>query len=125
MTELERVVRELLAPLVREEVERAVAALRMQSDEDGLLSTAAAARIAAVAPATIRRWVREGKLVGHRSALVTRNRLRVRRADLEKLLAGECDASELSPEQLAVPRFRVNQGPRGAPRDHNSRDSVA
>jgi hypothetical protein len=52
----------------------------------------------------VRRWIREGKLVGHRAGRV----MRVRRSELEQLLrdGGQCCAdSNESPEALALRDF--------------------
>ena len=74
------------------------------------LTTAAAATVASVGEATIRRWVREGRIRGYRAGRV----LRVRRDDLDRLLATgrrSTVSNDESPEELALravsgPRFR-------------------
>lgn len=87
--------RELIATVVREEMAKAHA---QATEPDEYLSTNEAGAVAKVAPGTIRRWIREGRLVGHRAGRV----VRVRRADLEQLLrAGGLSHAELSPEELA------------------------
>lgn len=93
--------RALIAEVVREEIAKALAAAKPSNDE--YLSAAAAAKVAGVHPATIRSWVRDGRLPEHRAG----NRVRVSRADLEELLrAGPRRAeADLSPEALARQRF--------------------
>jgi excisionase family DNA binding protein len=109
MTELEKGIRAIVTDVLRDELpaalRKALAEQRSDTAVDEFLSTESAARVAAVAPGTIRRWVREGKLVGHRSPHITRNRVRIRRADLERLLAGEHEPSSMTPEDLAIRDF--------------------
>jgi excisionase family DNA binding protein len=57
--------------------------------------------VASVAEGTIRRWIREGKLVGHKAGRV----VRVKRADLEALLRAGGRRDEASPEELARRAF--------------------
>jgi excisionase family DNA binding protein len=92
---LEATIREL----VRVEVRRALADV---TRPDEYLSTRGAAAFADVAPGTIRRWIREGRLAGHRAGRV----VRVKRADLERLLreGGRRD-EDLTPEALADLKF--------------------
>ena len=96
MSELETGLRALVAELVREEVARQMAET---ARPDEYLSTAAAAKLVDVAGGTIRRWIREGRLVGHRAG----REVRVLRSDLEKLLreGSRRDGGKLSREQLA------------------------
>jgi len=100
MSELETGLRGLLAELVRDEVRRQLAAA---TKPDEYLSTDAAAKVADVAGGTIRRWIREGKLVGHRAG----RHVRVRRADLERLLreGGRRDEVQLPVEELVRRAF--------------------
>lgn len=90
---------ELIREIVRDEVRRAMAAMeRPASDE--FMSTGAAAAFASVAGGTIRRWIREGKLAGHKAGRV----VRVKRADLERLLgegARPDEDREHTPEEMA------------------------
>ena len=65
---------------------------------DEYISTADAAEIARVAPSTIRRWVRARQLAKHG----TGPRVRIRRDELERYLAGE---QEVGPEDRARKRF--------------------
>lgn len=90
---------DLIARIVRVEVAKALAGA---TQPDDYLSTAAAGTFAAVAPGTIRRWIREGRLVGHRAGRM----VRVRRAELERLLGeGARRATGLSPEEQAQRDF--------------------
>lgn len=100
MTEnLEMLVRAMVKEAVREEVRVQV---REATRVDEFLSTSSAAKFADVAPGTVRRWVKDGKLTRHRAGRV----LRVSRIELERLLkAGGATNDELSPEQLAARRF--------------------
>ncbi|HEX7842292.1 MAG TPA: helix-turn-helix domain-containing protein [Kofleriaceae bacterium] len=94
-----------IAELVRVEVDARVrAALADVTRPDEYLSTSTAGKLAQVAPGTVRRWIREGKLIGHRAGRV----VRVRRSELEQLLrdGAQCrmDDNE-SPEALALRDF--------------------
>jgi excisionase family DNA binding protein len=89
---IELALRELVAQLVREE-------LRRQAGSAQYLSTGHAAELADVAPGTIRRWLREGRLRGYRAGRA----VRVKRDELEQLLrAGN---ENMTPEQLAARDF--------------------
>ena len=66
--------------IVRDEIRKALAETR--KPDDGYLSCAAAGRLASVSIRTIQRWIENGSLVAHRVGAV----VRVRRADLERLL---------------------------------------
>lgn len=68
---------------------------------DSYLSTVHAAELADVAPGTIRRWIREGRLVGHRAG----RKVCVRRSELEQLLRSDRGAGNMTPEQLAARDF--------------------
>lgn len=90
---IEAGLRSLIAEIVREELAKL---LRQPPDE--YLSPASAAALAHVAPATIRRWIRQGKITGHHAGRA----VRIRRADLELFLrSGGRAANDLTPEQLA------------------------
>jgi excisionase family DNA binding protein len=92
---LEAKFRVLIAEVVREEIARA---FPMSTHHDEYLSTVDAGALAGVAAGTIRRWIREGRLAGHRAGRL----VRVRLADLERLLSdGHRRATEMSPEELA------------------------
>jgi excisionase family DNA binding protein len=62
-----------------------------------LLTVGEAAKLAKVAQGTIRRWLSEGKLQYQRAG----RHKRIRRADLEKWLAGHQPGEHLTPEQVA------------------------
>jgi excisionase family DNA binding protein len=97
---LDAALRVMVVQIVREEIARAFTHV---AQRDEYLSPRAAGAVAQVAPGTVRRWIREGRLVGHHAGRV----LRVRRADLEALLrqprAGSSDHVE--PEALARRMF--------------------
>ena len=88
--------RAFIADVVRSELSELKLTTRPANDD--YLSTADAAEIARVAPSTIRRWAREHKLVKHG----TGPRVRIRRDELERYLAG---AETASPEDRARKRF--------------------
>jgi excisionase family DNA binding protein len=96
--------RPLISEVVREEL-----AKQQPAAPDVFLSTRAAAAVAGVASGTIRRWVEEGRLTGHRAGRV----LRIRRAELEQQLAAVPRRSrrreavaDMTPEALARRDFR-------------------
>jgi excisionase family DNA binding protein len=72
--------REMIRAIVREEIRAVIA----EAKGDEWLSTDAAADVARVAPATIRRWVREHRLGEHRAGRM----VRVLRSELEALMRG-------------------------------------
>lgn len=84
--------RALVTEIVREELRRVAA-------RDQYLSTGHAAELADVAPGTIRRWLREGKLRGYRAG----RSVRVKLSELEQLLRS--GSSDMSPEQRAARDF--------------------
>jgi excisionase family DNA binding protein len=86
----ERALRALIVDVVREEL------AKMQAPAE-YLSTGEAAKLAGVAAGTVRRWIREARLTEHRAG----RHVRVRRADLERLLGGSRKTPDLSPEELA------------------------
>lgn len=84
---------ELVRSIVREELSRALA-----PRTDGYLSVASAAEVADVSPATVRRWIRTGKLPSCGSGKL----LRVRRADLDRVIgAPKVRTEALTPEEIA------------------------
>ena len=93
MSDLEQLVRSI----VRDELAKAKPA----NDVTEFLSTTEAAEFASVAPGTIRRWIREGKLRDHRAGRL----VRVLRTDLEKLLKEPWQVDSLTPEQRARREF--------------------
>ena len=82
---LESVVRRLVREAVREELLAfgGVAEAHRNAD-DAYLSVTKAARVADVAPGTIRAWIRAGRLTSKRAGRV----LRVTRSELERFMAG-------------------------------------
>ena len=92
--------RQEITELVRQELLRGLDRLD-QGDE--FMSTRAAAQLAGVAQGTVRRWIREGRLTAHHAGRV----LRVKRADVERLMAnGTREKHEpMSPEELAARDF--------------------
>ena len=88
--------RAMIVQVVREELERAADKVNQR---DEYLSPRAAGALAQVAPGTVRRWIREGRLAGHHAGRV----LRVRRADLEALLRRPrvISVDHVEPEALA------------------------
>lgn len=91
---VDAVLRALIAEMVETAVDRRLAELK----RDDFLDTEAAANLASVTPATIRRWVRARRLRCHRAG----NRVRVRRSELERLLRS---GDPRSPEALADKDF--------------------
>lgn len=82
---------EIVRAIVREEVQAAVREVMTRNargppaGEDGYLSISAAARFASVAPGTLRRWIRTGRLPVRRAGRV----YRIARAELEAFLERE------------------------------------
>lgn len=76
---LEGTLRSLIQDIVREEVSRA---MRGPAPQGEYLSTADAARLAAVTQGTVRRWIRARRLAGFGAG----RELRVSRAELEQLM---------------------------------------
>lgn len=89
-------IRDLVARLVKNEVARV-----LKAEPDDLLTSRFAARAAGVSVATIRRWVRDGRLEAYR----TGHTLRIRRDALDKLLKGKRADNDATPEQLAKAQF--------------------
>ena len=86
--QLEAAFRELMRDVVRDEVRSALAESRPRqaattAPGEPYLSVANAAKLADLAPNTIRTWIRDGRLPAHRAGRV----LRVRRSELESFLA--------------------------------------
>lgn len=91
--------RALLVDVVREVI-REELAVRPALEE--YLSPARAAEVAEVTAGTIRAWVAEGRLGRYHAG----RELRVKRADLERLLRGEAPGTKRSPEDLADAYFK-------------------
>lgn len=88
---LEESFRALIREVVRDELRAALdvqmhrnAGASSGGDEDGYIPLVRAAELAAVAPGTLRRWIREGRLNACRAGRV----FRIRRQELEHFLAG-------------------------------------
>ena len=96
---------DVLQPIVDEVVRRVLAELAKQKPANDVeyLSTTDAAELASVTQATIRRWVKDGKLPAFHAG----RHVRVRRTDLERLLSDTPTGTE-SPEEL-VRRVRMGR----------------
>jgi excisionase family DNA binding protein len=92
--------RALLLGVVREVLREELGARPAATEE--YLSVARAAEVADVTAGTIRTWMSEGRLARFRAG----RELRVRRADLERLLRGEAPGTEASPEEAAEAYFK-------------------
>lgn len=104
VSELESELRALVRAVVREEI-RAVLA---EAKGEEFLSTEAAAKLADVAPGTIRRWIREHRLSENRAGRM----VRVLRSELEALLRS--------------PRRHANDNDEGlSDRQRGARDAIA
>ena len=91
-----------LVKLVEDAVRRAQKEHVPQTTEDIYLSVARAADVAEVNPATVRKWVEEGRLGRYRAG----RELRAKRSELDRLLAtGWADEETDSPEALARRAF--------------------
>ncbi len=94
MTDALEGLRTLIAEVVRAELGRSPS-----QAPDEYMTTGDAAKFAAVAPGTIRRWVRLGKLRDCRAG----RRVRVSRADLQRMLRDGTPRNDSStPEQRAM-----------------------
>jgi excisionase family DNA binding protein len=87
---LEASLRDLIREVVREEIRTALdgqsrrnATSNPDDDGGGYMSLTRAAQLADVAPGTLRRWIREGRLDASRAGRV----FRIRRDELERFLA--------------------------------------
>lgn len=104
--DLDATIRAIVRDVVREEL---AGLAESRASPDAYLPTAAAAEVAGVAEGTIRRWVRENRIPGHRAGRV----LRVRASDVHRLLAsGTCtpkNDTSLSPEELARRDFGLSR----------------
>ena len=90
---------DLIADMVKAEVARQLAA---RDSVDEYLSVRSAADLADVAPGTVRRWIREGRIQRHGAG----RHLRVRRADLLAFLtSGNRQDRALTPEERALKDF--------------------
>jgi excisionase family DNA binding protein len=103
-----------LRDIIRDEVRTAIRQEmgKKPATAGDYLSIAEAAEITSLAPQTIRRWVRMGRLTEYKAGRV----LRVRRSELETLLAPSPDkdsADSLSPEALAERDFHRIEASKG------------
>ena len=92
--------RTMIVDVVRVELAKSQATLQTR---DEYLSTRNAANLAQVATGTIRRWIREGRIEGHKAGRV----VRVKRAEIETLLrsGSRPQANDESPRVLARRAF--------------------
>ncbi len=92
--------RAIIRDLIREETPK--------PEPKEYLSTEEAAAFASVRPATIRRWIRTGQIVGYRAGRL----IRVRRVDLERHMSPAIvpDTRE-SPEEMAARALSVETVP--------------
>lgn len=100
MSDLEIALRKLIADVVREELQAAFARSSAQHSADSetrYVSPAQAGVIASVSPATIRAWVREGKLRSFQAGRL----LRVSLDDLHAFMKAKPLDSPLTPEEMA------------------------
>lgn len=99
MSDLEEMIRKI----VRDELAKQATPANDDAPAGEYLSTAEAADLARVSVYTIRRWVRNGELTRHEAG----SRVRIRRDELEKLLACEVVPidSKLSIEERVRRRF--------------------
>lgn len=96
MNNFDEQLRALIAETVRAELRR-----ERTEQPDDYLSPAHAATTFDVKPATIRRWVKSGKLTRYGQGRV----LRVSRAELERFMKQGAGANDDSPEAVAERRF--------------------
>jgi excisionase family DNA binding protein len=78
-------VRDTVRNVMREELSARRNALPASSAEDPYLSVTKAARVADVAPGTIRAWIRAGRLTAKHAGRV----LRISRAELDRFMRNE------------------------------------
>lgn len=92
-------IRAMIVEVVREVLREEITRLSQQEE---YLSPARAASVTGVAPGTVRRWIREGKLQARHAG----RRVRVGRSELERFLkSGRRLSTDLSPEELAARDF--------------------
>ena len=96
---IEERLREIVAELVRDEIRRSAPSA---SVEDGYITTRKAAELAAVHPATIRRWIADGRLPTRQVGSPARPRFRVLRSDLDRVLGTQpAKPKQMTPEERA------------------------
>lgn len=98
----EEVLREIVREVVRDEVRAALDEMRVpaRNSGDSYLSVAKAAAFADVAPGTLRRWIRSGRLPVHRAGRV----YRIGRGELETFLATGRSADVVAKARAIVRR---------------------
>lgn len=96
MTDLETQLRELIVTVVREELARQRPAAPVE-----YLTVRQAAELARITTGTIHRWLKTGKLPRHNAGRA----VRVKRSDLERLLATGGRVEEIDPVAWARERF--------------------
>ena len=104
---LDETIRSIVREVVREEVRAALDdhAARTHrrngatsNSDEGYLSIARAAKFAGVAPGTLRRWIRAGRLTARRAGRV----LRISRNEIEDFLAREGRAADVTDRARAI-----------------------
>lgn len=101
--EVRQVVRDELGGLVRSET-------TPRNVAEPYLSVAKAARVADVAPGTIRAWIRAGRLESRRAGRV----LRVARGELERFMSGELSAASRAKVTRRADELSARRGLRKA-----------
>ena len=95
----EDTLRSIVREVVREELRDArPAALRNAEGDGGYLSISAAAKFAAVAPGTLRRWIRSGRLPTRRAGRV----YRIGRTELVDFLARGGRSADVATRARAI-----------------------
>lgn len=92
---LEMMLRQIVRDAVAEAMQNAISssnlnAVPIRNGNEPFLSVAKAARIADVAPGTIRTWIRKGRLTAQRAGRV----LRVSRSELDRFMSGSPDSAQ-------------------------------
>ena len=108
----DQLLRHLVSDAVRSTLREELAALSpdhaaVRNATDVYLSVAKAARVADVAPGTIRTWIRAGRLAARRAGRV----LRVSRAELERFLAGAPDRRQQAETRARASRLLQGRRP--------------
>lgn len=108
----DQLLRHLVSDAVRSTLREELAALApdhaaVRNASDVYLSVAKAARVADVAPGTIRAWIRADRLAARRAGRV----LRVSRAELERFLAGAPDRRQQAETRARASRLLQGRRP--------------
>lgn len=102
---------EVIEELVEKAVERRIASVAAAASAKEYLTPIEAAQLAKVKPATVRRWLREGRLARHSAGGRV---VRVQRGDVEKLLTCHRRTPQnATPEELAQRTFGSSSLKRG------------